>query len=560
MTVLRRHGRGWLSLLALFLVILTSLLILEGEQVVTQARPPADDPLVGIDLGGASQAAFDLTKTAWPVQLVHGGLVTFTVTLSNTGPTTATVDAILDTLDTGLTFAGVLTGSDVLSPPQVLSDTLTWTGPFTLPAESALTLLYQVQTPPVADWMQLCNSVEISTAETAPPAAEACVDVRPEHFYSYLPYLARNFRYAHLAFSKSAFPTTVVTTDEQEIVYTVTVQNVGDTTGQLTGVHDVLPAGFSFLGMAAASDVTAPPTVSGQELTWSLASPIEIAPGGERRIIYRVSHSTQAGQYTNSVTISAARANVPPGPARATVTVEPGTLLEEYFESDTQISRWTPFLNYHRQAVGQFYWGATDGYNGTGGLTMNRYAVPPLDGEDGLLMYMADGAEQWTDYRVEAKVILRTESHPQGLWVRGQWEPSETRAQWVTGYYAMIGGSPDADTHYVRLLQLMTLTDCWGPPCPSSPEYIPGREINLYNFNNPYRLTEVKGDGKLQRNQWHTIAVEVRGANIKIWLNGKLYIDYTDPKEPFLTGTVGFKTYKADTVSYDDVVVTPLSD
>jgi hypothetical protein len=43
-------------------------------------------------------------------------------------------------------------------------------------------------------------------------------------------------------------------------------------------------------------------------------------------------------------------------------------------------------------------------------------------------------------------------------------------------------------------------------------------------------------------------------------LNGNLYIDFTDPKEPFLTGTVGFKTYKADTVTFDDVVITPLSD
>ncbi len=33
---------------------------------------------------------------------------------------------------------------------------------------------------------------------------------------------------------------------------------------------------------------------------------------------------------------------------------------------------------------------------------------------------------------------------------------------------------------------------------------------------------------------------------------------YTDPKEPFLLGTVGLKTYKAKWISYDDIVVTPL--
>jgi hypothetical protein len=33
-----------------------------------------------------------------------------------------------------------------------------------------------------------------------------------------------------------------------------------------------------------------------------------------------------------------------------------------------------------------------------------------------------------------------------------------------------------------------------------------------------------------------------------------------DSKEPFLTGTVGFKTYKSWTVSFDDIIVTPIND
>ena len=553
MSIAKKLGAG-LPWIALLLLIVAFVLILESGQVTTQASAPAQEFTI------ESQASLSLEKAAWPLQVMNGDLVTYTVTLSNSGEATGTVDAIVDTLDPGLAFVGMLGSSDVVTPPLEVSNILTWTGPFTLPAGSDLKLLYQAQPPAVNGWVQFCNSVEISTTETVPPAVEACVDVRPEHFYTYLPQITRDFQYAYFIVSKSASPTTVVDTDNEEIVYTVTIHNVGDTTGRLTGAHDVLPTGFSFLGMAAGSDVGAPPTVSGQELTWSLATPIEIAPDGQKQIVYRASHSTQAGHYTNSVTISAAEANVQAQAARATVTVEPSTLLEEYFEADTKISKWTPFLNYHRQAEGQWYWGPSDGYNGSGGLTMDRFAVEDKDGEDGLMMYLADGAEGWTDYRMESRIIFRGDGYPSGLWIRGQWEPSDTRAQWVTGYYCMIGGKSTGDTHYVRLLQLQTLEDCWGPPCPSSPEYIPGREINLYNFNNPHKLVEVQGEGRLNRNQWHTIKVEVRGANIKIWLNGNLYIDFTDPKEPFLAGTVGFKTYKADTVTFDDVVVTPLSD
>jgi hypothetical protein len=52
--------------------------------------------------------------------------------------------------------------------------------------------------------------------------------------------------------------------------------------------------------------------------------------------------------------------------------------------------------------------------------------------------------------------------------------------------------------------------------------------------------------------------VEVRGSNIKVFFENQLVIDYTDSKYPFLTGTIGLKTYKSKTASFDNVVVTPL--
>jgi hypothetical protein len=64
--------------------------------------------------------------------------------------------------------------------------------------------------------------------------------------------------------------------------------------------------------------------------------------------------------------------------------------------------------------------------------------------------------------------------------------------------------------------------------------------------------------GTFTREVRHTIA-KVRGDNIKVWWDGELSLDYIDPKEPFLTGTVGFKTYKAKWISFDDIVVTPLA-
>jgi hypothetical protein len=163
------------------------------------------------------------------------------------------------------------------------------------------------------------------------------------------------------------------------------------------------------------------------------------------------------------------------------------------------------------------------------------------------MMYLGPGAEEWTDYRVEAQFIRPTEdTQKQGLWVRGQYEPSETRSQWVTGYYIMLEG-----TRRVRLLQLQTAQDCEGGAC-ENPN-------NQYAFNNPFLLRDERvPDWELTWYDWHTLAVEVRGNKISIWVDGKFAFEHVDGHEPFLKGTVGFKTYSAKRVFFDNIKVTPL--
>jgi hypothetical protein len=156
---------------------------------------------------------------------------------------------------------------------------------------------------------------------------------------------------------------------------------------------------------------------------------------------------------------------------------------------------------------------------------------------------------------MEAKLIIRDVDHPQGIWVRGhyqdgsQMEPEDPKG-WVTGYYIMVGGGVDSDRHYVSLKQIQIEGDCT-TACDNPP--------NQFDFDNPYELTITKRDGTLARDTWHTLVVEVCGNNIKAWLNGDQYIDHDDTIIPHLDGTVGLKTYKADTVSYDDIIVTPIT-
>lgn len=616
-------------------------------QTAMAGNSPLAPAAVGLAPRPAISATLALGKMVWPIQVAHGGLVTFTVAVTNTGQTTGTVDAIIDTLDPALTFAGVLSGSDVITPPKYISNVLTWTGPFTLTPGSALTLFYQTQTPPGREPLTLCNQVQISTTQTPPAPVRACVGVEQEMAFAYLPQVPKDFEFARLIIGKQVSPGVVATAPDNEVVYTVAITNAGDTAGTLLAVTDTLPAGFTFLHMEPGSDVTANPGDVAGSLIWqgSWAMP----PDGHLRLIYRVRPNAAAGQYTNRVVVAAHQSSVPRQSAVATllveepiagltagndgptwqgqsttlsaavtagtnvvyawdfgdgttgggspighvypavgtytaivtarngvseqtastgVTIEPAILLQEDFnDPGAGINRWTKFLNYWRLAQNQWRWEEADGVGGSGAAIQDCWLGGSKVAEDALLMYLGDGATDWTDYRVETKMLLRggvrekdngeiivieEGGYPVGLWVRGQYQDvgDSNPAGWVTGYYIIVGGKPSNNWMFIRLSQLQTLTDCWGNAC-DNPQ-------NLYDFNNPHELHEVTLSRTFNRNQWYSLAVEVRGANIKVYWEGDLVIDYTDTKEPFLTGTVGFKTYKSKTVSFDDVLVTPL--
>lgn len=584
---------------------------------------PASAPLV---VGDVSLA---LQKEVAPALVGYGEAVTYTVTISNNGEMTGTVEVITDTPDAGLTFDGMVEGSDIITGP-VVSGTLVWTGSWDVAPRSALVLKYRAMAPAGDEYGRtLCNEVAIATqGDTVVPApAEACVQVGT---HVYLPITFMNYEYPRFVVEKTAFPSALDTTPGQTVDYTVDILAEGDGSGTLSSVHDLLPPGFSFVDMVAGSDVLDDPTVVGQALTWE--GPWQLSPGDRLRLIYEVSAPTTTGIYANQAEVMARGANVPQEPAEAIVSVdepiagltasndgptnegkattlsasvtagtnisytwdfgdgasgtgevtthvypavgvytatvtakngisqeaattvvsiEPAVLLEEDFENGWDL--WTEFLNYkYRLAPGQWYWDSNDGFNNSAAVTQDCFAVDDKEAEDALLMYLQPGAEDWTDYRIEAKMIIRCDDHPHGLWVRGQYEDvgDEDPAGWVTGYYIMIGGSPSRDTHFVSLKQMQTAEDCWGEAC-NNPQ-------NLYDFNNPHELTYTKKDGTLARWTWHTIVVEVRGYNVQVWLNGVQYINYDDTKEPFLTGTIGLKTFKANTVSFDDIIVTPL--
>ncbi len=490
--------------------------------------------------------SLSMQKSAQPARVLIGEPVEYTLSVANSGQVTGTVAVISDTLDPSLTFVGMSAGSEVPAPVEV-SGTLVWTGPFTVPVGDDLLVKYEASTSGGPGWSWPCNRAEAWAEGALLGPVQACVEVGPAQGLTFLPTVYKGIKWPYFTIGKGVAPDTLMAIPGAVVTYDIIVHNEGDLAGVLGSVVDTLPAGFTFVEMVPGSDVMANPSGMSGTITWN--GPFNVAGGGQLRVIFNAAINQTPGVYVNWANATALVGHAPWTPASATVTVEPGVLFEEHF--DDGISRWTKFLNYWRLTEEQWYWDSDDGVGNSGAADHRCCDNPKKEAEDAVLMYLGEGAEQWTDYRVEAKFNFREGAGPVGLWVRGQWEPSDIRAQWMTGYYIVAGGRATSETKFVKITQLQTATDCWAAAC-DNPE-------NLYNFNNTHEMVSVSLAGPLTRGTWHTMAVEVRGARILVWLDGELAIDWTDPKEPFLTGTVGFKTYKAEWISFDDVVVTPLN-
>jgi hypothetical protein len=176
------------------------------------------------------------------------------------------------------------------------------------------------------------------------------------------------------------------------------------------------------------------------------------------------------------------------------------------------------------------------------------------------MMYLGEGAQEWTNYRVETMMMLTggvdgsgniipETGDPIGLWVRGHYQDGEYESQWVSGYYVVIVGASDRAVHHVRIAKMQQPGDCDACLKP----------YRMYNFDNPMQKVQSEDlAGAFEHYRWYNLAVEVRDANIKVFVDDQLILDWTDPLLPYLSGTIGVKTHETKDAMFDDVIVTPL--
>jgi uncharacterized repeat protein (TIGR01451 family) len=467
------------------------------------------------------------TKDAWPLEVDAASPVTYTVVLKNEGNAQGVVDSISDTLPAGFTFLNMVAGGTITTPPAGVAGTIVWSGPYTMPVGSAITLTYQARASLASGSAMATNQVVAQVNGQVTDPAEATVEVQP--LYLSLPLVVKKYVFPYFTATKVA--STAEVFEGEYVTYTVTLVNGGSEAGIIDQIQDVLPAGFTFQNMVSGGDVLAPPAGTVGTIVWN--GPFTVASKDSLTLIYRVKVSDVAGTYENSVTATTRKGLPPKEPANASVVVKEPFLLIEDFESGTD--GWEPFLNYWRLHPEQWYLQAGAGYGGSTGLRHSYFlgvSDPDRGAHDALYIYRGTGAEHWTNYRVEAWTRM-DDGVSMGLWVRAKYIPDPDDGLHVEGYYvSWIARNRNS----VGLDRLRTTGS------------------TAYHFSDPENLVTV--DREMHKNTWYRMAVEVRGSNIKVFIDGDLVIDYND--STFAEGSVGFVCYKVGYGTWDDIVVTPL--
>jgi uncharacterized repeat protein (TIGR01451 family) len=118
----------------------------QGDNILDSAVF-VDNLVLGTTAGGTCKAGatvLSAAKTADSPTTVAGGSNGYTITINNPGGSAASVDSISDVLPAGFTYIPASTTGGTTTDPAISSQTLTWAGPFTLPANGSISLHFGV--------------------------------------------------------------------------------------------------------------------------------------------------------------------------------------------------------------------------------------------------------------------------------------------------------------------------------------------------------------------------------------------------------------------------------
>jgi uncharacterized repeat protein (TIGR01451 family) len=253
-----------------------------ANEVVLSSTDPATDTTDIEYTTVQREADLDIAKTDDPDPVVAGTALTYTLVITNYGPSDDASVTVTDTLPAGVTF-------DSYTASQGTFDDATgqWSVGYLAASDPAtLTLLVTVDSDTTGT---LLNSADVSGNETDPVPGNNSTSTETEVTTQ-----------ADLAIDKAVSPTLLPA--GATLTYTVTYDNYGPSDAQTIQITDTMSAKVTFGGVVSATPPLAGPQVDGNQLTWSIPTLSAVASG---TIVYTVTASPAAvGIISNTVVIT----------------------------------------------------------------------------------------------------------------------------------------------------------------------------------------------------------------------------------------------------------------
>ena len=181
------------------------------------------------------QADLRITKSGTPDPVVAGENVTYTVIVTNDGPSDATNVNVTDTLPVRVTLVSAVPSSGSCAPvPNFVSCNL---GTVPAGATRVVTIVVTAPSDPLGA-TTLTNTATVSSSTPDPAPANNAVTIA-----------TGMVRRTDLSITKAAAPSSAVA--GESIHYTVTVQNTGPSAEYAVIAEDALPPGLTFLGVTS---------------------------------------------------------------------------------------------------------------------------------------------------------------------------------------------------------------------------------------------------------------------------------------------------------------------
>lgn len=270
--------------------------VLSGTQLANTAAitsaTPDPNPINntdGVTTPVTARADLAIVKSVTPTLVLAGETLTYTLAISNAGPSTAQYVTVTDQLPAQVTFVSCT------SSCTHVGNAFTITLPSFSVGQSEIITVVATVNANVLSGTLIANTAFITSSTPDPNpinnSDDATTTVKA---------------LANLGIVKTASPEPVIA--GQTLTYTLVYSNAGPSDAQQTHITDTLPAGVTFGGVASASPVLPPPSVNGSTVAFDLGT---LVAGASGNIVFTV---TVNGDAANVITNSAQIGSPTPDP------------------------------------------------------------------------------------------------------------------------------------------------------------------------------------------------------------------------------------------------------